>query len=85
MDWGVYPTDDCDQADWRIADAAIAQMQSLPPHQPFFLAVGFRLPHVPCFASQKWFDRFPPEDRIVLPPVKEDDRDDVPEFAWYLH
>ena len=85
MDWGVYPENDCDQADWRIADAAIAQMKSLPPHQPFFLAVGFRLPHVPCFASQKWFDRFPPEDQIILPPVMEGDRDDVPEFAWYLH
>jgi choline-sulfatase len=85
MDWGVYPKDDRDQADWRIADAAIARMQSLPGNKPFFLAVGFRLPHVPCFASQKWFDLLPPEDQIILPPVKERDRDDVPEFAWYLH
>jgi arylsulfatase A-like enzyme len=85
MDWGVYPTDDHDQADWKTADAAIAQMKSLPPGKPFFLAVGFRLPHVPCFASQKWFDRFPPEDQVILPPVKDGDRDDVPEFAWRLH
>lgn len=85
MDWGVFPTDDRDQADWKIADAAIAQLKSLPSGQPFFVAVGFRLPHVPCFASQKWFDMFPPEDQIVLPPMKEHDRDDVPEFAWYLH
>ena len=72
-------------ADWKIADAAIAQMKMLPPERPFFLAVGFRLSHVPCFASQQWFDRFPPEDQIILPPVKEGDRDDVPDFAWYLH
>jgi len=85
MDWGVYPNNDREQADWRIADAAIAQMKSLPAGKPFFLAVGFRLPHVPCFASQKWFDRFPPEEEIILPPVKEGDRDDVPEFSWYLH
>jgi arylsulfatase A-like enzyme len=85
MDWGVYPADDRDQADWKIADAAITQTKSLPPNKPFFLAVGFRLPHVPCFASQKWFDQYPPEEQIVLPPVKEHDRDDVPEFAWYLH
>ncbi|MGA2661073.1 MAG: sulfatase-like hydrolase/transferase, partial [Verrucomicrobiota bacterium] len=39
MDWGVYPKDDHHQADWRIADAAVAQMKSLPPSQPFFLAV----------------------------------------------
>ncbi|MBM3882301.1 MAG: sulfatase [Verrucomicrobia bacterium] len=85
MDWGVFPTDDRDQADWKIAEAAIAQLNSLPPNQPFFLAVGFRLPHVPCFASQKWFDLYPPEDQIVLPQVLADDRADVPEFAWYLH
>jgi choline-sulfatase len=60
-------------------------MGSLPADKPFFLAVGFRLPHVPCFASQKWFDLLPPEDQIILPPVKDHDRDDVPEFSWYLH
>ena len=85
MDWGVFPEDDHDQADWKIADAAIGQLKSLPKGKPFFVAVGFRLPHVPCFASQKWFDLFPPEDQIILPPVKEHDRDDVPEFSWYLH
>lgn len=85
LDWGVFPEDDRDQADWKVADAAIAQLKSLPPNKPFFVAVGFRLPHVPCFASQKWFNLFPPEDQIVLPPVQEHDRDDVPEFAWYLH
>jgi arylsulfatase A-like enzyme len=85
MDWGVFPENDRDQADWKIADAAIAQMKALPPGKPFFLAVGFRLPHVPCFASRKWFDLFPPEDQIILPLVKEHDRGDVPEFSWYLH
>lgn len=85
MDWGMFPEDDREQADWKIADAAIAQLKSLPAGRPFFVAVGFRLPHVPCFASKKWFDLFPPEERIVLPPVRDDDRDDVPQFAWYLH
>jgi arylsulfatase A-like enzyme len=85
MDWGVFPDDDRDQADWKTADNAIAQLQSRPKDKPFFLAVGFRLPHVPCFASQKWFDRFPPESEITLPPYLPHDRDDVPFFAWYLH
>jgi arylsulfatase A-like enzyme len=39
---------------------------------------------VPCFASQKWFDLYP-DDKLVMPPVKTNDRDDVPDFAWYLH
>lgn len=85
MDWGVFPEDDREQADWKIADAAIAQLQARPKDKPFFIAAGFRLPHVPCFASQRWFDLFPPESEIILPPVKEHDRDDVPEFSWYLH
>jgi arylsulfatase A-like enzyme len=59
-------------------------MKSLPTYRPFFVALGFRLPHVPCFASQKWFDLYP-DDKLVMPSVKENDRADVPEFAWYLH
>ena len=84
MDWGVYPDDDRLQADWITADNAIAQLKSRANDRPFFIAVGFRLPHVPCFASQAWFDLFP-EDEVRLPPWLEGDRDDVPEFAWTLH
>ena len=85
MDWGIFPEDDRDQADWITADNAIAQLKSRPMDKPFFLAAGFRLPHVPCFASQKWFDMYPPESEIQLPPYLANDRADVPFFAWYLH
>jgi choline-sulfatase len=84
MDWGVFPERDEDQGDWKIADAAIAYLKSAQPDKPFFLGVGFRYPHVPCFASQKWWDLYP-DDKLIMPPVKADDRADVPEFAWYLH
>ncbi len=84
VDWGVYPLLDSRSCDWITADNAIAQMATLPKDRPFFLAVGFRLPHLPIFASQKWFDLFP-EDKIVLPPVLYQDRDDTPRFSWYLH
>lgn len=85
MDWGVFPEDDHDQADWKTADNAIAQINSRPKDKPFFIAAGFRLPHVPCFTSQKWFDQFPPENEIRLPPYRAEDRDDIPFFAWYLN
>ncbi len=84
MDWGIFPEKDTEQGDWKIADAAIEQIHASPKDKPFFIAAGFRLPHVPCFASQKWFDLHP-EDTLVLPPGKENDRADVPDFAWYLH
>lgn len=84
MDWGVFPADDRQQADWKIADAAIEQLKTAPADKPFFIAAGFRLPHVPCFASQPWFDLYP-DATLQMPPVKDDDRADVPDFAWYLH
>lgn len=85
MDWGVFPADDRKQPDWKTADNVIEQLKQRPKDKPFFLAAGFRLPHVPCFASEKWFDLFPSEDQIMLPPVLENDRDDVPFFSWYLY
>lgn len=84
MDWGVFPHRDEDKGDYQIATWAVEQIQSLPKDQPFFLATGFFLPHVPCYATQKWFDLYPDDDR-VLPAVKEDDRGDTPRFSWYLH
>jgi choline-sulfatase len=83
MDWGVFPQTDAEHDDAKLVDWAITQLKAAPA-QPFFLAVGLRLPHVPLYAPQTWFDRYP-DDKLVMPPIKEDDRADVPEFAWYLH
>jgi choline-sulfatase len=84
VDWGVFPERDDEQPDWKIASAAIDALHSAPREKPFFLACGFRLPHVPCFATQKWFDLYPNDERL-LPQVKDNDRDDTPRFSWYLH
>lgn len=83
VDWGVFPHKDEDKGDWKVASWAVEQLE-LKPRQPFFLSVGFFLPHVPCYATQKWFDLYP-EETLQLPPVKFDDRDDTPRFSWYLH
>ena len=83
VDWGVYPERDDQQDDWKVADWAIERLKD-PPSEPFFLSVGFRHPHVPLFATQKWFDLYAGDDDL-LPPVKEDDRWDTPRFSWYLH
>ena len=84
MDWGVFPHRDEDKGDFQIASWAVDQIKTLPKDKPFFLATGFFLPHVPCYATQKWFDLYPDDDS-VLPSVKFDDRDDTPRFSWYLH
>ncbi len=88
IDWGAFPSRDEEMDDSKIADWAVEQLKSRSTEKrdkPFFLSVGFRRPHVPCFAPQKWFDLYPDDATLVMPPVKPDDRDDVPRFAWYLH
>lgn len=84
IDWGIFPENDSLQDDWKVVDWAIEQLKNPPGNKPFFLAVGIRHPHVPLFASQKWFDLYP-EDDILLPATRCDDREDIPPFAWYLH
>lgn len=84
MDWGVFPHEDEEKQDYIVASWAIEQLENMPKDQPFFLAAGFFLPHVPCYATQQWFDLYPDDDS-VLPPIREDDREDTPDFSWYIH
>jgi choline-sulfatase len=83
VDWGTFPHRDEDKGDWNVASWAVEQLDG-KPQEPFFLSVGFFLPHVPCYATQKWFDLFP-EESLELPPMRRDDRADTPRFSWYLH
>lgn len=83
MDWDVYPFEDSDHKDWKTASWAVEQLDK-KPEDPFFMAVGFSLPHVPLLATQKWFDLYP-EDTLQLPRMLLDDRNDTPRFSWYLH
>ncbi|MEM1295433.1 MAG: sulfatase [Verrucomicrobiota bacterium] len=83
VDWGPFPHNDQDKGDWLVADWAVQTLDS-KPEGPFFLACGFFLPHVPCFATEKWFDLYPTQTTL-LPPILEGDRDDTPRFSWYTH
>ena len=86
MDWGVWPddNDDTKKGDYDVASRAIEQLENMPDDKPFFLAAGFFLPHVPCYATQKWFDLYP-DDASVLPPMPKDDRDDTSHSSWWIH
>lgn len=86
MDWGVWPkdNDDTSKGDYQVASWTVEQIKNAPKDQPFFLAAGFFLPHVPCYATQKWFDLYPDDDS-VLPKILDNDRADTPRFSWYLH
>ncbi|MCO8121125.1 sulfatase [Stieleria sp. TO1_6] len=86
MDWGTFPHKDEQKGDWEVASWAVNQLSELAktPDQPFFLATGFFLPHVPCYVTQKWYDMYP-EESLILPPILAGDRDDTPESSWYIH
>jgi uncharacterized sulfatase len=74
--------DGVEQADYQAADEAIRLLNAHKPgEKPFFLAVGFIRPHVPVIAPRKYFEMHPLE-KIVLPQVPANDRDDIPAAAF---
>ncbi|QDT11491.1 sulfatase [Planctomycetes bacterium K23_9] len=84
MDWGTFDHRDEDKGDWKVASWAVDEIGKMSDEKPFFLSVGFFLPHVPCYATQKWFDLYPNET-LTMPPIVKGDRDDTPESSWYIH
>ncbi|NIP94692.1 MAG: sulfatase, partial [Akkermansiaceae bacterium] len=87
VDWGTFPHKDEDKGDHIVASWAVDKLKSYAASsqdKPLFLATGFFLPHVPCYATQKWMDLHP-LDRLQLPAVQPNDRADTPRFSWYLH
>ncbi|MGI9474311.1 MAG: sulfatase [Rubripirellula sp.] len=75
-DWGAYPQDDADMADFQLAkNAAKALHEDFD--NPFFMTVGFFRPHVPLFVPPKWFDLYDAE-KISLPETPISDLDDLP-------
>ena len=83
VDWGTFPHKDEQKQDYVVASWAVDRLKE-DHDQPFFLSVGFFLPHVPCYATQQWMDLYPTET-LKLPEVLKGDRNDTPRFSWYLH
>ena len=83
VDWGLFGEDE-DRADWKCAQWTVETLENMQTEKPFFLAVGFFNPHVPCYVSQKWWDMYP-EESLKLPPVPDGDLEDVSPFSEFLH
>jgi len=81
-DWGAFPENDQQTPDHQIAQWGTQQLQK-EFEAPFFMGVGFYRPHVPQYAPQKWFDRYP-LDSVQLPAVPEDDLNDLSRYAINL-
>ncbi|MGH0038412.1 MAG: sulfatase [Myxococcota bacterium] len=85
FDWGAWPSpDDATLPDERVCARAEAFLER-GHERPFLCAVGFYRPHLPWYVPAAYFDAHPLE-AVRLPPVREDDLEDVPEIArrWAL-
>lgn len=76
LDWGVVAIDEAELPDARIA-AWAASVLAAETEGPFFLGVGFHLPHLPWYLPRETFELHAP-DPVTLPDVAPDDLDDVP-------
>jgi arylsulfatase A-like enzyme len=79
FDWGPWDVPDRDFGDTRITDWAIGKFKE-KSDKPLFLALGYYRPHIPLWAPKRFFERFK-DDPGKLPPIKEDDLDDLSDVA----
>ena len=77
LDWGALSIEEHEYGDALSAARAEAFLGEVHA-RPFFLVVGFFHPHLPWYAPARYFDQFPAEE-TVLPVVRPDDLDDVPD------
>lgn len=68
--------DDLVHSDGKTAEKA-SELIRAHGDEPFFIAVGFVRPHVPFVAPRPYFEPYPYE-QMVLPPMVENDWDDIP-------
>ena len=67
-----------DHPDGKTANWATKKLLGGKLQEPFFLGAGIFMPHLPNYAPQKYFDRFPLKDIKIPEGYREDDLNDVP-------
>ena len=66
--WSIVNAPEEKLIDWKIATRAIEYVeQGVQSGKPFFIACGFRRPHLPRFAPEAYFNLFSPAG-LPLPP-----------------
>lgn len=83
VDWGSFPVEDNEIQDYEVASWAETVLRS-KPDAPYFLSVGFFLPHMPLYAPESSFELYP-EETLQMPPMLSADRADTPRSSWYNH
>lgn len=81
FDWGPMDLPEKDLAPVRLAAWAVEHLKTLDRERPFFLGVGFRVPHLPWYLPKRRLDSTPLES-VALPVVREDDVRDLQVGVW---
>jgi arylsulfatase A-like enzyme len=79
FEWGTLDQRESDWPDVKVVDWA-AKFLAKEHDKPFFLSVGIFRPHVPWFNPRKYVEQYP-LDELRLPIVKEDDLNDLGQWA----
>ena len=79
VDWAPIFADDRAMGDGQVAAWSVRQLLT-ETDGPRFDAVGIYRPHLPWYLPQEYFDLYP-LDTVELPPVLENDLDDISEIA----
>lgn len=78
--WGPIDYPEAEQmSDPKLANWAAERLEK-EYEQPFFLMVGFHSPHTPLTSPREFHQRFENEE-VLLPPVNENDLEDMPLLA----
>ncbi len=72
-----------DHTDGKVA-AEVIKLLEAHKDGPFFIACGFFRPHVPCIASENYFDLYP-LDKIQLPVEPKEHFANIPPIALTVH
>lgn len=79
-DWAALDVKDDETADAKTVDWAAEYLAQPKGRKLFFLTVALDKPHEPWYAPKAYFDNLPAE-ATQPPEVKEDDFNDVPDYA----
>jgi arylsulfatase A-like enzyme len=79
FNYQLWTGPDTDHPDYVTSQQVIENLAK-SYDRPFFMAAGLYKPHNPWTAPKRFFDMYPLES-IQLPPVLEEDWDDLPEIA----
>lgn len=78
LEWGKVKNENEEKMADTIRTNWAAGLLRQKHDKPFFIGVGLYATHFPNYAPEKYFDLYDREE-IVLPLVKEDDLDDLPD------